>query len=142
MGFSRQEYWSGLPFPSAGDLPDPGIKPASLTSPVLAGRLFITSATWEVPPPASSAVPGSARPCHQSLVHLSWDWATRLISRWDLGPATVAAHGPRRPAAQPRLAAAPLARSPPSLLLLLRSPSPKAGTSTTPPGQATVPGKL
>ena len=75
-------------------------------------------------------------------VCLSWDWATRLISRWDLGPATVAAHGPRRPAAQPRLAAAPLARSPPSLLLLLRSPSPKAGTSTTPPGQATVPGKL
>ena len=31
MGFSRQEYWSGLPFPSPGDLPDPGIKPRSLT---------------------------------------------------------------------------------------------------------------
>ena len=29
MGFSRQEYWSGLPFPSTGDLPDPGIKPGS-----------------------------------------------------------------------------------------------------------------
>ena len=29
MGFSRQEYWSGLPFPSSGDLPDPGIKPRS-----------------------------------------------------------------------------------------------------------------
>jgi len=29
MGFSRQEYWSGLPFPSAGDLPDPGIEPQS-----------------------------------------------------------------------------------------------------------------
>ena len=29
MGFSRQEYWSGLPFPSPGDLPDPGIKPQS-----------------------------------------------------------------------------------------------------------------
>ena len=29
MGFSRQEYWSGLPFPSLGDLPDPGIKPGS-----------------------------------------------------------------------------------------------------------------
>ena len=29
MGFSRQEYWSGLPFPSPGDLPDPGIEPAS-----------------------------------------------------------------------------------------------------------------
>ena len=31
MGFSRQEYWSGLPFPSPGDLPDPGIEPVSLT---------------------------------------------------------------------------------------------------------------
>ena len=31
VGFSRQEYWSGLPFPSAGDLPDPGIEPASPT---------------------------------------------------------------------------------------------------------------
>ena len=31
MGFSRQEYWSGLPFPSAGDLPDPGIEPRSPT---------------------------------------------------------------------------------------------------------------
>ena len=30
MGFPRQEYWNGLPFPSAGDLPDPGIKPMSL----------------------------------------------------------------------------------------------------------------
>ena len=30
MGFSRQEYWSGLPFPSPGDLPEPGIKPESL----------------------------------------------------------------------------------------------------------------
>ena len=36
-GISRQEYWSGLPFPSPGDLPDPGIKPAS---PALAGRSF------------------------------------------------------------------------------------------------------
>ena len=39
MGFSRQEYWSGLPFPSPGDLPDPGIKP---TAPVLAGGFFTT----------------------------------------------------------------------------------------------------
>ena len=35
MGFSRQEYWSGLPFPSPGDLPDPGIEPASPSSPAL-----------------------------------------------------------------------------------------------------------
>ena len=40
MGFSRQEYWSGLPFPSPGDLLDAGIKPASLASPVVAGRFF------------------------------------------------------------------------------------------------------
>ena len=35
MGFSRQEHWSGLPFPPPGDLPDPGIKPACLVSPAL-----------------------------------------------------------------------------------------------------------
>ena len=39
MGFSRQEYWSALPFPLPGDLPDPGIEPGSLTSPSSAGRL-------------------------------------------------------------------------------------------------------
>ena len=47
MEFSRQEYWNGLPCPSPGDLPDPGIKPTSLASPALAGRYFITTATWE-----------------------------------------------------------------------------------------------
>ena len=40
MGFCRSEYWSGLPFPPPGDLPDPGIKPASSASPALAGRFF------------------------------------------------------------------------------------------------------
>ena len=48
MGFSRQEYWSGLPFPPPRDLPDPGIKLASLMSPALAGRFFAIHATWEV----------------------------------------------------------------------------------------------
>ena len=47
MGFSRQEYWSGLPFPPPGDLPDPGIEPATFMSPALAGRFFTTSAIWE-----------------------------------------------------------------------------------------------
>ena len=47
MGFSRQEYWSGLPCPPPGDLPDPGIKPMSLTSPALAGGFFTTNTTWE-----------------------------------------------------------------------------------------------
>ena len=45
-GFPRQEHWSGLPFPSPGDLPNSGIEPASPTSPPLAGRFFTTSATW------------------------------------------------------------------------------------------------
>ena len=43
----RQEYWSGLPFPTPGDLPDPGFKPMSLSSPALAGGFFTTSAIWE-----------------------------------------------------------------------------------------------
>ena len=42
MGFSRQEYWTYLPFPTPGDLPNPGIEPASLSSPALAGGFFIT----------------------------------------------------------------------------------------------------
>ena len=47
MGFSRQEYWSGLPCPPPGDLPDPGIELAFLMFPALAGRFFTTSTTWE-----------------------------------------------------------------------------------------------
>ena len=43
MGFSSQEYWSELPFLSVRGLPDPGIKPVSLSSPVLAGRFFTTT---------------------------------------------------------------------------------------------------
>ena len=49
MGFSRQEYWNGLPCPPPGDLPDPGIKPMSLMSPALVGRFFTTGATWDAP---------------------------------------------------------------------------------------------
>ena len=49
MGFSRQEYWSELPFPPPGDLPDPGIEPESLMSPAMAGWFFTISATWETP---------------------------------------------------------------------------------------------
>ena len=47
MGFTRQEYWSGLLCPSPGDLPNAGIEPESLTLPPLAGRFFTTSTTWE-----------------------------------------------------------------------------------------------
>ena len=47
MGFSRQEYWNGLPCPSPGDLPDPGIKPTSFMSLALSGGFFITGTTWK-----------------------------------------------------------------------------------------------
>ena len=48
MRFSRQEYWSGLPFlsPMGGGLPNPGIEPTSPVSPALAGGFFTTSATY------------------------------------------------------------------------------------------------
>ena len=44
---SRRGYWSGLPCPPSGDLPDPGIEPESLTSPALAGNFCTASASWE-----------------------------------------------------------------------------------------------
>ena len=47
MGFSKQEYWSELPCLPPGVLPDPGIEPVSLWSPVLACGFFATSAIWE-----------------------------------------------------------------------------------------------
>jgi len=47
MEFSRPEYWSGLPFPTQGDIPDPGIEPVFLMSPELAVRFFTIGATWE-----------------------------------------------------------------------------------------------
>ena len=47
MGFSRQEYWSELPCPSPGDLPNPRIELMSSMSAALAGGFFITSSTWE-----------------------------------------------------------------------------------------------
>ena len=54
-GISRQEYWSGLPFPPPEDLPHPGIKPMSLTSPALAGGFFTT-----VPPGKPHEIWGKA----------------------------------------------------------------------------------
>ena len=63
MGFSRQEFWSGLPFPPPGDLPDPGIKPMSpavLASLALAGRILTTE------PPGKSPLP---RHVHKMLTY-------------------------------------------------------------------------
>ena len=49
MGFSKQEYWSGLPCLPPEDLPNPGIEPAPLRSSALAGIFFTASTTWEAP---------------------------------------------------------------------------------------------
>ena len=50
MGFSRQEYWSGLPCHPSGDLPNPGLELGALASPALVGEFFTTSATGEAQP--------------------------------------------------------------------------------------------
>ena len=47
MGFSRQEYWSGFPYPPLGVLSNSEIEPTSLLSPALADRFFTTNTTWE-----------------------------------------------------------------------------------------------
>ena len=63
MGFSRQEHWSGLLFPSPEDLPEPEIEPTSLPSPALDGTFLTTSATWETPIPQCLLGTGSRTCC-------------------------------------------------------------------------------
>ena len=105
MGFSRQEYWSGLPCLPPGDRPNPGIKPMSLLSPALAGEFFTTNATsvkqilfpfkekeaikegFEIP---SSRYPGSGLDSvalgilpafseSQFFPPVEWEWETWII---------------------------------------------------------------
>ena len=71
MGFSRQEYRSGLPFPPPGDISDPGTETSSLPSLSLAGGFFTTSATWGAPnfqrcllPPIPLAISLVQKPLH------------------------------------------------------------------------------
>ena len=69
MGFSRQEYWSGLPFPPPGDLPHPGIKSKSPESLALAGRFFTSRATWE----ALSSISGTIQKLPEfEISHVSY----------------------------------------------------------------------
>ena len=71
MRFHRQEYWSGLPFLTPGDLPDPGIKPTSLASPALAGRLF----TIELPEMSHRA---------QCWWGPDWRWQRKVLKKHNL----------------------------------------------------------
>ena len=95
MEFSRQEYWSRLPFPSLGDFPDPEIEPTSLVPPALAGRFFTCSAIREalsnqgatqLPPaldraqPTWCLCPGSSSRSHVTLLHIYIPLASRLSS--------------------------------------------------------------
>ena len=105
MGFSRQEYWSGLPCPAPGDLPDPGIEPMSLTSPVFADRVFTTNTTGEAqitcpfpnapgPFPSGCQSPGTRKwylylspPLTAVKLTFSYEWrwptATAFVVFWD-----------------------------------------------------------
>ena len=89
MESSRQEYWNGLPCPLPGDLPNPGAKPTSLTSPALAGFylfFFTTNTTWEkaIEPHSSTLawkIPWTEEPGRlQSMGsrRLGHDWVTSL----------------------------------------------------------------
>ena len=66
MEFSRQEDWSGLPFPTPGDFCNPGIEHEPLGSPALAGRFLTTSATWEAL--TSSILPFRCEFCNLHIV--------------------------------------------------------------------------
>ena len=68
-GFSRLEYWSGVPCPPPGNRPNPGIKPASLMPPALTGGFVTTSATWEAhKSPAAEFKPKCAFVCRGQTV--------------------------------------------------------------------------
>ena len=67
MKFSRQEYWSGLPCPPSGNLPNSGVEPLSLRSLVLAGEFFIASTTWEAPLTSISSVNSDTAPTSPSV---------------------------------------------------------------------------
>ena len=79
-GFPRQEYWSGLPFPSSGDLPNPGFEPMS---PALAGRFFTTEPPRK--PPVKFTCYYYSSPNHKPSI-----WASsitqQILTEYLLGP--------------------------------------------------------
>ena len=84
MGFSRQEYWSGLPCPPPEDLPDSGIEPTCPTSPALAGVFFTTSVSPEVlyQPTLTLILPKQ----EQSLcLDIPSQCLQALVPRWKVG---------------------------------------------------------
>ena len=80
MGFSRQEYWSGLPWPPPGDLPDPQIE---LASPALAGRFLTISTIWEVPQMRKDCPLMGRTPPPMGSESLRPHGPARLLSPWN-----------------------------------------------------------
>ena len=88
MGFSRQDYWNGLPFLPPGDLPDPGIQPESLKSPEFGAKYPLERAGWRFRSPGLSFTPNglqhlhthalSSRTVHSFTQHTNfwWYWGT------------------------------------------------------------------
>ena len=98
MGFSRQEYWSGLPFPSPGHLLDTGVKLTSLTSPASAGGFFTASATWQwrdLPkfPDGTAGVGAELKGSPAPPNHVA-----SLLDHWPVLPGSGFHAGPRLPA--------------------------------------------
>ena len=73
-GFPRQESWSGFPFPSSGDLPDPGIKPGA---PALVGRFFTTE------PPGKPSWSGREKIMELKHQHMDWQSASKKRLFWN-----------------------------------------------------------
>ena len=82
IGFSGQEYWSGLPWPPPGDLPYPGTEPVSLTSAVLAGGFLTTGATLEAQLAYSSQI--MLQTCEWCLrsFRLNWSILINMLEKW------------------------------------------------------------
>ena len=75
--FSRWEYWSGLPFPNVGDVPNPRIELVSLASPILAGGFFTTT-------PPGKSLPQGCLMVFSDSAFLSTYWASRRRKRWEV----------------------------------------------------------
>ena len=119
MRFSRQEYWSGLPFPPAGDLPNPGIKPKAPAAPELQRK----SAKPNLPPEARGPEDSTVCLCSQLRIEVRWEDTSRAscgthckglwMGSWgnELGPPCsnlgwcldhIACQGPSRPSGRNR----------------------------------------
>ena len=81
MGFFRQEYWSGLPVPSPGDLPDPGIETESLASLALAGGFFTISTIWEAPHGSIELIKYELTDCGAGVRKVQDEYGTHCCTR-------------------------------------------------------------